>query len=60
MMKEINFTCTQCSHVDVCCYVMEMKKLDEQLKQCDANVPYVRLNVNCDKFTSKEQIFKKG
>ena len=59
MIKEINFTCSQCIHNNICIYVPEMKKMDEQLKLCDANVPYVQINVNCSQFKSKDQIFKK-
>ena len=59
MMKEINFPCSQCSHCDVCIHVPNMKVLDEQLKECNADVPYAKLNVSCSKFISKEQTFKR-
>ena len=60
MIKEITFPCLQCSHVDVCRYEKDMKLLDEQLIKIDTNSPYAKINVTCDKFSSKEQFLKRG
>ena len=60
MIKEINFPCLQCSHVDVCRYEKDMMVLDEQLRPMETDNPYANINITCDKFSSKDQILKRG
>ena len=60
MIKEINFPCLQCSHVDVCRYEKNMMVLSEQLKSIEPESPYANINITCDKFSSKEQFLKRG
>ena len=59
MIKEINFPCAQCIHVQVCIHVPNMKVLDAQLKECNVDLPYAKLAVICAKFVNQDQAFKR-
>lgn len=49
-MMKIKFPCMECGHKDICIHVLDMKKIDEQLKNIDVEQPFVTLNVDCSKF----------